>query len=58
MHSASKGEGTGSGLKIMDEYYRLFEKYYGYKISIQTTETHPENKLFPGTRILIDIQLP
>jgi LytS/YehU family sensor histidine kinase len=49
---------NGKGLKMMEEYYRLFEKYYGYEIRVSMEKLNPENKENPGTRVLIIIKLP
>jgi LytS/YehU family sensor histidine kinase len=49
---------NGKGLIIMDEYFKLFEDYYRYKIKTTASNLHPHNKIQPGTRIIIDLQLP
>ncbi|TKG95357.1 hypothetical protein EYV94_07895 [Puteibacter caeruleilacunae] len=44
---------TGQGLKIMEEYYQLFEKYHGYQI--QTYITDNPLPLQTGTEVTITI---
>lgn len=47
---------SGNGIEIMNKFYKLFEKYYGYKI--QYSFIYLKNKIDKqtGTRIILKIQ--
>jgi len=58
MEKLQLSENGGNGLKMMEQYYRLFEEYYGYKIKVSFEKLNPENKVNPGTRVVVLLQLP
>ena len=43
-------DSSGNGIKIMEEYYSLFEKYYAYKIISEVKDAHPF-----GTEVVLSI---
>ena len=49
-------DSSGNGLKIMDEYYKLFEKYHGYKINCEITDGLSPNGESEGTIVVLRIQ--
>jgi LytS/YehU family sensor histidine kinase len=51
-------QNKGRGLKLMDEYFRLFEDYYDYKISTSIGQKNPERPGQPGTIVQISLELP
>ncbi|WP_319591090.1 histidine kinase [uncultured Draconibacterium sp.] len=46
-------DSSGNGIKVMNEFYQLFEKYHGYKISFKIEDNQPE-----GTIIKLRIVIP
>ncbi len=49
---------SGNGIRIMKEYYQLFEKYYNYKInySVSDIQDKSSNGLVTGTLVSLNIQ--
>uniref|UniRef100_UPI00321628BA sensor histidine kinase n=1 Tax=uncultured Draconibacterium sp. TaxID=1573823 RepID=UPI00321628BA len=43
-------DSSGNGITIMNEFYRLFEKYHGYKISIKISDIQPH-----GTEVKLHV---
>jgi len=57
--SASKyQDSTGNGIRIMEEFYQLFEKYHGYNIHCSITDNYLENPSFKGTFVELKIEKP
>ena len=55
--AASKyNDSTGNGIKIMKEFYRLFEKYNGYKILFTISDLEKGEIAEPGTKVELVIQ--
>jgi len=50
-----KGGSTGKGLKVMDELYRIYNKYYDEKIGSEITDLFDRDGTPSGTRVLIKI---
>jgi hypothetical protein len=48
-------DSTGHGLKAMDEYYYLFEKYHKYDIDLEMIDLSPEQNNQTGTRVELKI---
>ncbi|NMC37222.1 MAG: sensor histidine kinase, partial [Bacteroidales bacterium] len=46
-----KGESTGKGLKVMDELYRICNKYYDEKIGSEITDLFDRDGTPLGTRV-------
>ncbi len=46
---------SGNGLSIMNEFYRLFEKYNGYKIEIKFIDLNKRDGDQTGTRVELKI---
>ncbi len=44
-------DSTGRGLSVMKEFYRLFEKYYGYQIQVKIIDLTPTQNNQTGTRV-------
>ncbi|HKJ78014.1 MAG TPA: histidine kinase [Prolixibacteraceae bacterium] len=54
--AAKHKDSSGHGLKTMEEFYRLFEKYYGYKIELKITDANPSIYAQIGMRAELKIQ--
>ena len=49
-------DSTGYGLKTMEEFYRLFEKYHGYAIKSRIIDMEPKKDNQSGLRVELRIQ--
>jgi hypothetical protein len=49
-------DSTGNGLKIMKEFFRLFEKYHGYKIQVNISDLNKGVIARQGTKVELIIQ--
>jgi LytS/YehU family sensor histidine kinase len=49
-------DSSGHGLKTMDEFYRLFEKYHGYKIKSRVVDLKNQNGSSTGTKVELIIE--
>lgn len=49
-------DSTKQGLKTMDEFYRLFEKYHGYKIKSRIVDLKNQDGLSTGTKVKLKIE--
>jgi len=49
-------DSSGHGLKTMEEFYRLFEKYHGYKIQFHLEDRNPEIDGGNGLKVLLKIE--
>jgi LytS/YehU family sensor histidine kinase len=54
--SSEYKDSTGNGLKIMKEFYRLFEKYHGYKIQVNSSDLNEGLSVQSGTKVELIIQ--
>ncbi|MFW6257813.1 MAG: sensor histidine kinase, partial [Prolixibacteraceae bacterium] len=54
--AAKYNDSTGHGLKAMEEFYTLFEKYHGYKINSRISDLNNQNSSSTGTRIELKIE--
>ena len=54
--AAKYNDSTGHGLKTMEEFYTLFEKYHGYKIKSRISDLNNQNSSSTGTRIELKIE--
>ncbi len=48
-------DSTGHGLAVMDEFYRLFEKYHGYQIKVKIKDLKPVHDNQTGTQVELKI---
>jgi hypothetical protein len=54
--AAKFNDSSGHGLKTMEEFYRLFEKYHGYKIKTRIVDLKNQDGLPPGTKVELIIE--
>lgn len=54
--AARYNDSSGHGLKTMEEFYRLFEKYHGYKINLHIKDLNPLKYNHTGTQVELSIQ--
>ena len=54
--AARYNDSTGHGLKTMEEFYRLFEKYHGYRIELRIKDLIPAKHNQSGMRVELSIQ--
>ncbi len=48
-------DSTGHGLAVMNEFYRLFEKYQGYQIKVKIIDLNPVQHNQSGTQVELKI---
>ena len=49
-------DSSGYGLKTMEEFYRLFEKYHGYSIKSRIIDLEPKKDNQSGLRVELRVQ--
>jgi hypothetical protein len=49
-------DSTKQGLKTMDEFYHLFEKYHSYKIKTRIVDLKNQNGSSTGTKVELKIE--
>jgi hypothetical protein len=55
-HSGNSSESTGKGIKIMESYYRIFEKQHQCKIQTVFTNLNETKPTLAGTEVTIRIE--